>query len=304
MNDFVSFVSGYLGINSVIEAVLMVVDIAIVAFLIYKIVVLLRDTRAFSILKGIIFVFIANYVAKLLRLNTLSAVLSIVLNVLPVVTVVLFAPEIRKIFEGIGKRKFSDIVKIFNGKSVDDDEETAEIKKIVDETIDAVQTMSKTKTGAIIAFELSDSIAGWDKQGTIIDAKVSSRLLQQIFVVNTPLHDAAVIIRDKRIYAAQCVLPLTENTSVSPELGTRHRAAIGASEAADCMVVVVSEETGIISLAQGGKLTRNISLDFLRVLLVEGLLPQTKSTEKKSKKSTGGKKNGEICRKPPKSFPF
>lgn len=287
MHDFISYISGYLGINSVLEAILMVLDIAIVAFAIYKIVTLLKDTRAFSLLKGIIFIFLANYVAKLLKLNTVSAVLSIVLNVLPVLIVVLFAPEIRKILEGIGRKKFTDILRSILGKSAVSDEETAEIKRIVGETIDAVTAMSKTKTGAIIVFEINESVKNWDKQGTIIDARLSSRLLQQIFVVNTPLHDAAVIVREKRIYAAQCVLPLTENASISLELGTRHRAAVGASENADCMVVVVSEETGIISLAQAGKLTRNISPDYLKILLLDGLMPVNYAS-KKTKKTIGG----------------
>ncbi len=294
MEKFVTYISGYLGVNSVLDVVLMVVDIAIVAFLIYKIATLLRNTRAFSLLKSLLFIFIASYVAGLLNLYVVKALLDVVLNVLPVVLVVLFAPEIRKFLENLGKKKLADIIKNLSGKGGADGAEELETKRIVDETVTAVFNMAAEKTGAIMVFEKDDDIREWDRQGVLIDANVTSRLIEQIFVVNTPLHDAAVLVREGRIYAAQCVLPLTDNTELSRELGTRHRAAVGASEKADCVVVVVSEETGIVSVAKNGELYRKFTPDTLRRMLLDELLPEnsTNSTDKKGGLKKKNRKEG------------
>jgi len=286
MDKFAAIISGYLGIDSIFDFICVFLDVAIIAFLIYKVIVIFKDTRAFSLLKSIIFIFIASYVAKLLNLSAVSTVLGIILNVMPVLAIVLFAPEIRKLLENLGKKKITDLIKTVlstNGNSASD-KERKEIKRIVDETVEAVVYMSKVKTGAIIVFQVNDDVSDWDRQGTIIDARVSTRLLEQIFIINTPLHDAAVIISKGRLHAAQCVLPLTENNNVDLELGTRHRAAIGASENADCIVVVVSEETGIISLAKGGELMRGLTGDILRTHILSTLLPDEIKKPKKQKK--------------------
>lgn len=291
MEKIIAFISGYLGVNSVLDVILMVIDIAIVAFLFYEIGKILQNTRAFAIIRALIIFVVALFVARILHLYVVEEILNVIINMLPVVLVVLFAPEIRKLMENFGKKKLSDIVKSFSGRNNSDEDEEKEIKRIIDETVDAASNMALTKTGAIIVFEVKDNITEWDKQGTIIDAVVSSRLLRQIFVVNTPLHDAAVIIRKKRIYAAQCVLPLTDRTDLGRELGTRHRAAIGATEKADCVAVVVSEETGIISYAKGGDIQRKVSPDYLRTLLQAELLPET-SYIRPGRNSSKRKKKG------------
>ncbi len=311
MNDFVlaskvgvdrifEFIAESLGIDTVLSAVLTVADIAIISFAIYKIIQLFRGTRAVSILKGIAFIFIFSYIARLIQLNTVSTVISTVLNILPVLIVVLFQPELRKIFEGMGKNgSVTQVLKsIFNIRDAEAiDEKNQKMSKIIDDTVDAVFSMSSTYTGALVVFEKTNDIKDWDSQGTIIDAEFSSRLLKQIFVHNTPLHDGAVLIRDGRIYAAQCVLPLTTNTSISRELGTRHRAAIGATEERDCIVVVVSEETGIVSFVKNGVIMRNMTGAALKCLLEDNLLEAVVTGAVTEKKKSGisklfGKRGG------------
>lgn len=273
LDRVVTFIAEYLGISSVLDAVLTLLDVAIISFAVYKIIELFKGTRAVALMKGIMFLFLLAYLSRIMKLNTVSALFNIILSVLPVLAVVLFQPEFRKLLEGMGKNKLSDIFKnIFDFR----DEGTlaaknTEIQRIIDETADAVFDMSKKSIGALIVFERGNDIKEWDSQGTLLDSVVTSRLLKQIFIPNTPLHDGAVLIRKGRVYAAQCVLPLTGNTGVSRELGTRHRAAIGATEVADCVVVVVSEETGVVSFVKNGVIMRNMTGDALKSLLEDNL---------------------------------
>ena len=274
-SGFTTFITEYFGIDSVLDVLLIILDIAIIAFLIYETIKIFKGTRAFALLKSILLILVLSFIARLLNLNAVSSLLSVILNVLPVMAVVLFAPEIRKLLESLGNRKFTDILRnIFKSGGAEGEQNRQETLKIISETVSAVEKMSRSRTGALIVFERKNSLAEWEAQGMILDAEMSSRLLEQIFVKNTPLHDGAVLIRNGRIYAAQCVLPNTKNKNVSRELGTRHMAAIGASEETDCVVVVVSEETGIVSCTEGGTIQRGMDSGSLAKFLEEKLLPE------------------------------
>ena len=287
-NSWWSYVIEYLGIGSVYDVLLIILDIAIVAFVSYHILKLFKGTKASALVRSIILILLLSLVARLLNLRVVTTILNVILNVLPIIAVVLFAPEIRKMLEGLGSRKAGDALKsIFKFRDASDEQKRIEMNRVIGETVAAVGNMAKTKTGALIVFERNNSIAEWDAQGTKLDAVVSARLLEQIFVKNTPLHDAAVLIRNGRIYAAQCVLPNTKNKELSRELGTRHMAAIGASEEADCIVVVVSEETGVVSCAKEGQIIRHMDTNSLRTFLVDELVPKEVDDES-GEKGMGG----------------
>ena len=293
-NRIVTFVSEYLGIDSWKDVLSIVLDVGIIAFLIYWVYKVFKDTRAGALARSIVGLFVLFYLAKLLNLSTVSALINVVLTALPVLIVVLFAPEIRKILENIGSRKLSDmLLDISKGKFRAEDETETETKRVIEEVVTAVMHMSETKTGALIVFERKNKLEGWDEQGTPVDAYITSRIVEQIFVPNTPLHDGAILIRNCRISAAQCVLPLTASTAVNRNLGTRHIAAIGASENADCVVVIVSEETGAVSVAIDGKIKRGFDAISLKSVLLEELLTHSEkaeNTEKKTKNKRGGRK--------------
>lgn len=250
-----------------------VLDILIVAYLIYKIVFWIKETRAWILFKGIIVIFAFTAMAILLKLNTILWILSNTISVGIIAIIVVFQPELRKALEQLGKGTiFTSFLKFDNQK---DDVKTA--AKTIDEILKAADKMAAVKTGALILIEQSVPLGDHERTGIPIDAIVSSQLLINIFEHNTPLHDGAVIVRNNRVAAATCFLPLTESNDISMDLGTRHRAAIGASEVSDAYVIVVSEETGAISLAKGGILYRNLSSETLRNMLSQ----KTKSSKKK-----------------------
>lgn len=241
-----------------------IIDILIVAVIIYNIIKHFRKTRAAQLIKGIGVILAVTYLAELLNLNVISFILDTVMQVGLVVLAVIFQPELRHALEHMGRRKFGQW---FTAEKEDNDNTARRVSESADR-------LSKTKTGALIVFEretiLDDLLTG----GTQIGAKVTSELLENIFVPNTPLHDGAVIIRDDKIYKASCVLPLSSNKDLSNELGTRHRAALGISEQSDCISLVVSEETGKISVMQGGDMIRNLSAESLCKLLTKLLSPK------------------------------
>ena len=181
--------------------------------------------------------------------------------------VVMFQPELRRMLEKLGSKSLREILNM--------KEEQREIDRVITHTVAACETMSKSRTGALIVFERSASTIDYQKSGTVLDAQVSSELLRNIFFTKAALHDGAVIIRNERIAAAGCVLPLTQNRNISSDLGTRHRAGIGMSEATDAVVVIVSEETGTISVAIGGMLKRHLAPQTLEKLLLNELAPKT-----------------------------
>lgn len=234
-----------------------VVDIVIVAYLIYKLFTLIKETRAEQLIKGLILLIIVTQISYFLELNTLYWLIKNTLTVGVIAFMIIFQPELRRALEHLGRSRILT-KKIFESEE--------EVDNLVDEVAIAAANLSETKTGALMVIEQETGLNDFVQSGVKIDAVVSSPLLENIFVENTPLHDGAVIIRKGRIVAAACVLPLTEQ-NVSKEFGTRHRASIGVTENSDAIAVVVSEETGIVSLSINGKLTRNYSQERLKTVL-------------------------------------
>lgn len=235
-----------------------IIDIIAVTFIVYKIIQFMRQTRAEQLIKGIVVFVIVYIFAQLLKLNAINWILSIIIANLIVVIVILFQPEIRSILEKLGRNGIST----FTFSRTEDENDSKE--RLIEIVCKAVDNMHKTKTGAIIIIEQKTMLNEIVNTGTLIDANASVNLIQNIFFKNSPLHDGAMIIRNERVYAASCILPLTQNPDLSSELGTRHRAAIGISETCDAAVIIVSEETGAISMASGGKIDRNVGVDVLR----------------------------------------
>ena len=242
-----------------------ILDIAIVAYIIYKAIFWIKETRAWVLFKGIIVIFVFTIAANILPLNTIAWIISNTVSVGIMALIVVFQPELRKALEQLGKGNiFNNIISFDN--QVDEDKSN---NKTVEEIVKASERMSAARTGALILIERSVPLGDYERTGIPIDAVVTSQLLINIFEHNTPLHDGAVIIKNNRVAAATCFLPLTESNEVSMDLGTRHRAGIGASEVSDADVVIVSEETGNISLARGGVLYRNISPSVLKSMITK-----------------------------------
>lgn len=237
-----------------------IIDILVVAFIFYKGYMLIKETRAEQLLKGIVFIIILIPISAILNLSMLYFILSKTLTIGIISVVIIFQPEIRRALEHLGRSAFED-------KHGFVDKEQRNI--YVNEIVNAVSNLADSKTGALIAIEQGTGLGEIISSGTIIEAKITSNLLENIFVVNTPLHDGATIIGKDKILAAGCVLPLTNNKEINKKLGTRHRAGIGLSEISDALVIIVSEETGIISLAINGRLTRNYDKDRLRSILLK-----------------------------------
>ncbi len=233
-----------------------VLDVLIVALVIYGVIRLVKQTRSYPVVKGIVALVIASELADWLDLNAISFLLSSTLQVGVLAIIIMFQPEIRRALEKIG----NTTGQLFNS--------TDEIEDMADDICEAASYMAERKIGALIILERATKLGDIMKSGTMLDAKISSQLLINIFMSNTPLHDGAVIISQKKIKAAACFLPLTQNNSFSKELGTRHRAAIGVSEVADCVSIVVSEETGKISVSMDGVLKRNITADELKNIII------------------------------------
>lgn len=227
-----------------------VIDILIVAFLVYKVMGFIRETRAEQLAKGLILLLVITLLSDVLHLYTLHWILSGVMTVGLLALIVIFQPELRRALEHLGRTR---ITSLFSEVSQE------EAKEMVKETVSAIDSMSKSHTGALIVIEKETSLNDIVETGTVIDAKISAELLGNIFYEGSPLHDGALIVRGDKLYAAGCVLPLTQNKNLSKELGTRHRAGIGMSENSDALIIIVSEETGIISIAQNGQLTRRLT---------------------------------------------
>ena len=245
-----------------------ILDILIVAYIIYRVMKLLKDTSAERLIKGIIILVGIMLLASMLHLTMISWLLQQALNVGVFAIVVVFQPELRRLLEQIGKGNFSRLIVPADAPD--------EVESMITATVSACADMSRTKTGALIVFERRERLGEIISTGTMVDAAPSAELIKNIFFKNSPLHDGAMIVRAGRVCAAGCVLPLSGNQSLSRDLGTRHRAAVGMSESADSVLVVVSEETGSISVAIGGMLKRHLSPDMLRKLLENELLDSEK----------------------------
>lgn len=236
-----------------------ILDIIVVSYIFYKIYMLMNETRAEQLLKGILLIILLIPVSSIFHLTTLNWILNKTLTIGVLSFVIIFQPEIRKALEHIGRSAFTD-------KHIFEDEEKT--NEVITEIVNSVENLSKSRTGALIVIEQTTGLGDVIATGNKLDAIISSALLENIFVVNTPLHDGATIIRNDRIAAAGCFLPLTNNNTINKQLGTRHRASIGISEVSDALTIVVSEETGIISLAVNGNLTRYYTRDKLKDILI------------------------------------
>lgn len=244
------------------------IDISIVALVVYHGIKLIKETRASQLIKGIIALIIFAQISGMLQLNSVNFILDNTLQLGLIALLIVFQPELRRTLEKVGSTSFSKLIKI------NDDTPN----NYTDQICSAVRRLAYTKTGALILIERQTKLGDIMSNGTIIDSQISEGLLENIFVPNTPLHDGAVIIGEGRIKAAACVLPLTQNNNFSKELGTRHRAAIGVSEVADCIAIVVSEETGKISMALNGDITRDFTSASLKKA-IDSILESDKPSE-------------------------
>ena len=256
------------------------IDVAIVTVLLYSAIKLVRETRAGQLVKGIILLIVLFLISYQLDLLMLNAILRAFLSSGIVIVVILFQPEIRKALEQVGHSKV--VQSLANTVSAKDKEEgKAETRKAIQGVVDATQILQQLRMGALIVFERQTKLGEIVATGTIIEAAPSSQLIANISFNKGPLQDGGMIIREGQVYAAGCILPLTSNENVSAELGTRHRAALGMSENSDAVVVVVSEETGQISVAMEGKLTRNYNRVTLREVLESALIGAPEETSSK-----------------------
>lgn len=253
-------------------------DIFIVTVAVYYFFMAMRGTRAMQLLRGIAIAAILFAVSNFLRLDTVSYILGKVFQGAMIAIIVIFQPELRSLLEHMGRLKLGH----FLGLAFDTSEE-AETASVIEHIAAAAEDLSATKTGALIVIERGTRLGEYMHSGTSLDANVTEELLKNIFVPNTPLHDGAVIIRKNKIITAGCVLPLTANTNLSSELGTRHRAALGLSETSDAAVVVVSEETGKISVAVNGSLMRNMTRQSLTKALTKLLNRENQAAEAASR---------------------
>jgi diadenylate cyclase len=251
-----SYIEPYIQFPWVIQHV---IDISIVAFVLYKLLLLIRETRAEQVLKGLAILLFATKFSELLRLYTVFWILKNTATVGVIALLIVFQPELRKALEQIGRGRLFDKLMFIQ----DDKDPTL----LINEIARAVQNMARAKIGALIVVERKTGVSDVIETGVKIDGELSGALLENIFVPNTPLHDGAVIIRGDRVAAAGCFLPLTDNANISKQLGTRHRAALGISENSDALAIVVSEETGVISIANNGKLTRYLDSKGLKEML-------------------------------------
>lgn len=253
------------------------VDIIIVAFLIYGVVKLVRETRAGQLVKGLFLLVILFIISSYFNLVMVSRVLAYFFQFAFVAILIVFQPEIRKALEQVGRNNVGQsVAAVVTGR--DRSYDRAQIRKAINAVVDGVGILQQLKMGALIVFERKTKLGDIIETGTQINCEPSGQIVGNIFFNKAPLHDGAMIIRDGMIHAAGCILPLTKNTSVSAELGTRHRAALGVSEESDAVVVVVSEETGQISVAVNGVLARRFTRDTLRDVLKGYLIPQEEAS--------------------------
>ncbi len=263
-DHIVKFFSSY---NYLIDTL----DILLVAFAIYSLIKLVRDSRAEQLLKGLCLLGIAYGMAHLLQLTTLKYLLKIVFDNALIVLVVIFQPEIRRALEQAGHSRIGKL-NLFGGSDEENERYVQSWQRAISAVCGAVSTLQQQKMGALVVFERTTKLGEIIKTGTIVDADPTPELIGNIFFNKAPLHDGAMIIRDGRVHAAGCILPLSDNMRISRELGTRHRAGLGMSENSDAIVVIVSEETGTVSMAVSGELKRNYSPEALRVALENGIL--------------------------------
>lgn len=254
---------------NVLDYITEIIDILLVTYVIYKIIMLIRGTKAVQLLKGITVIIAAWFLSSFFELNTLHWILERVVLYGLLAIIIIFQPELRRALEQLGRGR------LFTRSAVEEEE----TNKLIEAIIKSTSYMGKRRIGALISIERETGLNDYVETGIPMNARLTSELLINIFIPNTPLHDGAVIMKKDEILAAACYLPLSESPFISKELGTRHRAALGISEVTDSLTLVVSEETGSISLAKNGELHRNVSEDVLRELLNAELNPAVTRTE-------------------------
>lgn len=265
-----------------------IVEIFIITFLLYHILLWIKNTRAWALLKGVVVIGVFVLIAAIFNMNTILWIVTNVFSIAAIAIVVVLQPELRKALEELGRKNFfSSILSFDSGKA----EDGRFSDRTVNEITKACVEMGKVKTGALIVIEQEQSLGEYERTGIDVDGIISSQLLINIFEHNTPLHDGAVIVRGNRVVSATCYLPLSDNMELSKDLGTRHRAGVGISEVTDSMTVIVSEETGKISIAYGGKLERGLDAERLKQRLLD--IQKKPAEEKKRKLWKGRSKNEE-----------
>ena len=267
-----------------------ILDILIVIFLIYAFIKVVKTSRAWQLIKGIVLLILATYISGLLNLNILNSILTGIMNWGVIAIIVIFQPELRRALEQLGTNKFTKFFGI-------DSDLATKTKEDIYKVVIAATELSKTKTGALIVMERDINIQDIISTGVPMDSEVSPQLLVNIFVPKTPLHDGAVVISNNKIAAAACVLPLADDADIAKELGTRHRAAIGISKESDSIVVVVSEETGKISVAKDGTLIADVREDALKKILINNLVTKRFADKKPKNKNVFSRLKQKINKK-------
>ena len=260
-----------------------IIEILVITFLIYQVIVWVKNTRAWSLFKGVLVILVFILIAAIFDMQTIIWIVKNVLSIAIIAVVIVLQPELRRALEKLGQKNlFSSLLSFDNS-----DENGRFSDKTLNEIIKACFAMGKVKTGALIVIERNQILSEYERTGIAVDGIVTSQLLINIFEHNTPLHDGAVIIRGDRITSATCYLPLSDNDTLSKELGTRHRAGVGISEVTDALTIIVSEETGRVSVTQNGELYRNVDADRLRELLVvlQGKVEDTKKHRRRKGKA-------------------
>lgn len=260
------------------------IDILIIAIIFYRILTVMRRTSAGSVINAIILLLIVAWVSSIFNMKVLRYLFNQILQMGVIVLIILFQPELRKLFEEMSLRRFGGM---FRRRVRHED-----VEAVIDSVVSAAKAMTKTKTGALIVFEREIGLRDYEATGTRVDAIATSELVQNIFYHNSPLHDGALVIRDGRLLAASCMLPLSNNVNISRELGMRHRAGLGISERSDAVAVIVSEQSGTISVAIDGMLKRRLSDETFKTLLQNELMQKgrRKQIRASSRKVTGNDK--------------
>ena len=287
--QFFSTIMDYLRLITIAD----MIDIAIMAFLIYKGIILLQRTKAVAVAKALLLIFVVLWLSYQFNLNAVNFVLSKAMELGLLALVIIFQPEIRRFLERIGSNNLS-LNRVFRGSGAP----ASELEGAINETVEAFAEMSKNKVGALMVFERDTDLSNIISSGTPFQSTVTSELLKNIFFPKAPLHDGAVVVRKGKIAAAGCMLPMSESMNLSKELGMRHRAGLGMSERSDAVVILVSEETGAISVVVHGNLRRHLSPETLGRVLRNELLPHEEDVTEKIRKRTlffwqGRSQNGE-----------
>ena len=266
MQQFIEQIKNFISFDSIpTMGITDYLEILIIAFLVYEVMLWLRDTRAWSLMRGIVVIVVFVLVAYLLQMTTILWIVRNGISVILMALLISFQPEIRRALDSLGRKNFIASLFAFNSSSVNE----RFSDKTINEIVKACYEMGRARTGALIVMKQNDPLTEYVRTGIEVDAIVTNQLLINIFEHNTPLHDGAVIVEGDRVVSATCYLPLSDNMELSKELGTRHRAGVGISEATDSLTIIVSEETGRVSIAYGGSLMRSVDQDKLREELVK-----------------------------------